>query len=241
MDRLSALIPDRRNPMRPVVVIVAIFFGLMLVGLPIGMRLLGLGMGSTSAITVLIVVVAAGIIAWTLALARGYDRDRADLVAGEAWAAWELTPEEHRRFVARESGRTWRQAAAYAAGGTALGVGFGVLADDWLTGGIMIGAFLLAAVIIVTAGGPPRARSTEARQVLVGPRGITALGRYMPLEGTGIRATSVRLEDGEPSALVFDVRSGRRIDEVRVPVPRARAAEAEALVERFRTEAGLAG
>jgi hypothetical protein len=47
---------------------------------------------------------------------------------------------------------------------------------------------------------------------------------------------SVRLEPGDPAALLFGVRSGHRVDTLRVPVPSAHLPETEALVERFRRE-----
>ena len=230
-----ALLPDRRNPMRPVVIILAVFFGAMLVGFPILMLAVGLDTTGTVWVTLLIVAVAILCLGLVLALARSYDRGQAALFAGEAWAHWTVTPEEHRRFVGREQGRTWKKAAAYALGGTALGVIFGVM-SDWLTGGILIGVFLLAALVILWAGGPPRGTGDEAREVRVGPRGIFALGRYLPLEATGTRPRSIRLEEGDPAALLFGVSSGNRLEEFRVPVPRDRLAEAEALVERFQRE-----
>lgn len=234
MSRL-ALLPNRRNPMRPVVMILAVFFGAMLVGFPILMLAVGLGTGSTIGVTLLIVAVALFCLGIVLALARSYDRGQEALFAGEAWARWTVTPEEHRRFVGQEQGRAWKKAAAYALGGTALGATFGIL-GDWLTGSIMIGVFLLATFVIIWAGGPPRGSGDEAHEVRVGPRGIFALGRYLPLEATGTRPRSVRLEEGDPAALLFAVSAGSRLEAFRVPVPRERLTEAEALVARFQRE-----
>ena len=208
MSRL-ALLPNRRNPMRPVVMILAVFFGAMLVGFPILMLAVGLGTGSTIGVTLLIVAVALFCLGIVLALARSYDRGQEALFAGEAWARWTVTPEERRRFVGQEQGRAWKKAAAYALGGTALGATFGIL-GDWLTGSIMIGVFLLATFVIIWAGGPPR--------------------------GSGDEAHEVRLEEGNPAALLFAVSAGSRLEAFRVPVPRERLTEAEALVARFQRE-----
>jgi hypothetical protein len=46
--------------------------------------------------------------------------------------------------------------------------------------------------------------------------------------------SNVDLEPGDPAFLRFDVRTGRRLQEVVVPVTRDQLREAEAMVERFR-------
>ena len=241
MHRFPNVVPDRGNPMRPVVLLLAAAFGVMLVAFPALMIYVGLGTAGTVTVTLFIVVVAALCLGVVVMFARTYDRDRETLLAGEAWARWRIDSDEQQRFVGRERWRSWRMAAAYALGGAALGVIFG-LTGDWLTGGILIGAFLLATLVILVAGGPPRgADSAQASEVWVGPRGVFLLGRYMPLNATGTRATSVRLEPGNPAALLFGIRSGRRVEELRVPVPHAHLAEAAVVVERFHRELGLAG
>ena len=120
MSRL-ALLPNRRNPMRPVVMILAVFFGAMLVGFPILMLAVGLGTGSTIGVTLLIVAVALFCLGIVLALARSYDRGQEALFAGEAWARWTVTPEEHRRLDerSRELG-LWGLDAPEALGGSDL-------------------------------------------------------------------------------------------------------------------------
>jgi hypothetical protein len=241
VHRFPNVVPDRGNPMRPVVLLLAAAFGVMLVAFPAGMVYVGLGTAGTVSVALLIVVVAAICVGVVLTFARTYDRDRQTLLAGEAWARWRIDAGEQQRFVGRERTRSWRLAAAYALGGVALGVIFG-LAGDWLTGGILIGAFLLATLVILLAGGPPRAaRTAQADEVWVGPKGVYFLGHYMPLNATGTRATSVRLEPGNPAALLFGIRSGNRVEELRVPVPHAHLAEAAVLVERFRRELNLGG
>lgn len=105
----------------------------------------------------------------------------------------------------------------------------------------MLGGFSIATVVILTAAGPPRnAGSDEAREVLIGERGVRVLDRYLPFHAPLTRLRGMTLRYGNPSLIVMYVRSGnrrtgRRTDELRVPVPHDRLAEAEALVRRFAT------
>jgi hypothetical protein len=222
--------------MRPVLVILAVGFLLMLIAFPVGMVLLGMGTGGIIGVTLLIIAVAGGILAWAWYLAGTYERDRTELIEGEVWARWQLSPDEFRRFHAGERMRSLRLAAAYAAGGTALGVFFMTVGEDRVTGWIMIGAFLLAVIVIITAGGPPWRVTDEAREVRIGSQGVQVLGRYLPLNGPGSRPGGVELRSGDPTELRFSVRTGRRVEEIRVPVPQAHMAEAEQVAERFRNE-----
>ena len=98
---------------------------------------------------------------------------------------------------------------------------------------------MVVALVILTMFRPRRAETNaRARDVIIGPRGVHLLGRYLPLEGPGVRVSNVLLESGDPAVLRIDVRTGRRLQEVLVPVTGDHLEEAEAMVERFRHAAG---
>jgi hypothetical protein len=237
---MRSLLPHRGNAMRPVFLFLAGAFGVMLVAFPVSMHLLGLSTAGIVSMTLLIVVVTVGILALIRYMARAYDVDEAILAAGEAWAEWTLSPEEHKRFVTRERRSSRRLALAYAGGGVLLGLVVAGLTDDRLLGGVMIAVFLLAAGVVVTMGGPSQSAGGEAgRIVRIGPRGVHLLGRYLPLEATLTRLHAVSFQPGDPAELRFTIRSGRRMDVLNVPVPRSRAAEADALIARFRHQYDL--
>jgi hypothetical protein len=185
-------------------------------------------------VALLIVVVAILCLAIVRGMARASEDDRESMLAGDTLATWRLAPDEHRRFLDEERRRTRRKAAAYGIGGTALGAVLGLATGDWLLGGIMIGAFLFATVVILTLAGPPgSARGEAGRDVLIGTRGVQVLDRYLPFRAPLTSLRGVELRPGDPAVLLLRVRSGRQLEEVRVPVPRDRIPEAEALSERF--------
>ena len=239
MFSLQALIPGRGNPMRPVLIIVAVAFAVMLIVFPALMYIAGVGTGGTIAVALLIAVVTLGCLALLRMMGETYAQDHQVMLAGHTWAAWRLTADEHRRFLDDERRRTRRLAAAYTLGDVALGLVIGAVADDWLTGGIMIRVFLCVGVITLTLAGPPREADGEAgRDVKIGPDGVQILGRYLPFNAPLMRPQDVRFQTGSPAVLRFTVRTGRRVEEVRMPVPHESMAEAEALVERFRLDEG---
>ncbi len=238
-DRRS-LIPPPGKSARPVFFIVLVGFGLMLIGFPILMYALGLGIGSIVGITLLILLVMVGILWFTIALGRSLDRDEERLDAGEVWAEWLVPFQDHRAFVADERRTTNRRAIATALGGTAFGLLLAWLADDALLGGIMTGAFLLAGLVTYFFAGPPRhAGSDDARRVRIGPTGVHFLGRYMPFRTTLTRLRVVDIRDDAPPVMVLTVHAGRRIDQIRVPVPPEQLETAEAVAERLRLEYDL--
>lgn len=240
MSASRPLIPRAGNAMRPVFILVAGFFGVMLIGYPIFMHVMGLSTTGIVWITLLILVVATGILGFILYLARAYDHDESSLDAGEVWAEWTVPAEQYRRFVAGERRSTHRRALAYALGGAALGIGLGALENDRLLAGIMIVAFLIASIVIVTLGGPPRsASSDEARRIRIGPRGVHVMGRYLAFDAPLTRLCGVGVEPGDPPTMRFRVQSGRRTEEIRVPVSPDRLQEAEDLAERFHREQDL--
>lgn len=234
---LRALVPARGNPMRPIVILVAVAFGLMLIVFPIVMQIGGVGTGGTIGVTLLIVVVAVVCLAVLRVMTRAYEGDRFNLLASEAWVQWHLSPEEYQHFVADERRRFERQATGYGLAGLVLGLAFGGILNDWLLGLIMFGIFLGVAIVILTMVRPSAgARNPAAREVRIGARGVHLLGGYVPLQGPGTRPFKVQLQPGDPAVLRFDVRTGRRVDEVRVPVPRDRVPEV--VMERLQRELG---
>lgn len=234
------LIPPPGNAARPVFFLLAGFFGLMLVGYPIFMHVLGLSTAGIVWITLLILAVGVGILWFTVRLGQSLEQDAQRLESGQVWAEWTVPADLHRRFVFTERRGTNRRALAYAAGGPTFGLVLALVQDDWLLGGIVIAVFLLAAAIIYVLAGPPRgAGSDAARRVRIGPHGVHTLGRYMPFSTTMVRLRRVEIDDGVPAVMRFTVKAGRRVDEIRVPLPPGYASEAEALAERIRREHDL--
>jgi hypothetical protein len=227
--------------MRPVFLLLAGFFGLMLVGFPALMYAAGLSMTAIVWVTLLIVAVTVGILGFTLYLARAYDQDESSLDTGDTWAEWTVPLHEYRRFVAEERRGTRRKALAYALGGTALGLLLASLDDDSLTGIVIVVVFLLAAIVILTMGGPPRdADREDARVVRIGPRGVRVMGRYLAFDAPLTRLRGVAVEPGDQPTLCFRVKAGRRTDDLRVPVAPGHLDAAKTLVERLREEYDLA-
>jgi hypothetical protein len=228
--------------MRSILILLTVAFGVMLIVFPVMMQIAGVGTGGTIGVALLIMFVAMLCLGILRAWSGTFGENQVVLHEGDAWAAWQLTTYEQRRFLDAERGHTRRKAAAYAVGGTAIGLVLALIADDWLLGGILIGVFLSVAVVVLTMAGPPRdAESDAGREVRLNSHGVQALDRYIPLQGPMLRVCSVEMQAGDPAVLRFDVHSGRRVEEMRVPVPRDRVAEAEALVERLRRELDLAG
>jgi hypothetical protein len=239
MSRRRVIVPGPGNPMRPILLFIAGAFGAFLIVFPTIMRLAGVGWAGTIGVAILIIVTAVICLAMLKAVSGVYERDQADLLGGDAWAQWQLTPAEHERFVADERRRYGRQAASSALVGLVLGPVLGVVADDWLLCLILMSVFMVAAVVILAMVRPRRAgTNARARDVIVGPRGVYLLGRYLPLQGLGIRVTHAVLEPGDPAVMRFDVRSGRRLQEVVVPVTSGHLHDAKAVVERFLQESG---
>lgn len=233
----QAILPGRGNPMRAVLILVAVGFAVMLVVFPTLMHIAGVGTGGTIGLALLIVVVALVCLALLRMMGGAYAQDQEALFAGDTWATWRLAPDEHRRFLEDERRRVRRLAAAYAFGGVALGLVIDASTGDRLLAGIMIGVFLCAGLVIFTLSGPPREADGEAgREIRIGSRGVQVLGRYLPFHAPMTRLNRVHLQMGNPTVLRFSVRTGRRVEEIRVPVPYERIAEAEGLVERFSRE-----
>jgi hypothetical protein len=238
--KARSLIPQPGNAARPVFFLIAGCFGLMLVGYSIFMYAIGLDAASIVWITLLIVVVAAGALWFTIHLGRTLQRDEAQLDAGEIWAEWTVPEEPFRRFVAAEGRGKRRQAFACAAGGVATGLALGALEGDRLLAGIIIVVFLLAALVIVFLAGTPRhANHDDGRHIRIGPGGVRLLGRYMPFETTMTRLRAVDIADGDPPVMALTVRAGRGFVQIRVPVAPDQLGQAEAVAERLRQVHGL--
>lgn len=241
MHLLRSLVPRPGNAMRPVYFLLAGFLALMLIGFPLLMYAVGLGTTEIAWLAILILAVAVGILWFTLALSRAYDADENQLDAGEVWADWVVPEGDHRRFVERERGATRRRAIAYAVGGAALGLGLGWLQGDRLLAGIMLGAFLVASVVIWFLGGPPRGSlQPDARRVRIGPRGVDVLGRYLAFDAPLTSLVGVDVAEDDPALLRLRIRGGRRVDELRVPVPADALTQAHAVADRLRERYELA-
>jgi hypothetical protein len=226
--------PPQGNPMRPVILLLEVFFALMLVAFPILMYAVGLGMSNVILMAVIVLVTAAvciGSVGW---MSRGIERDRVRLEATDALATWWLSVDEFTRFAASERRRNGLWAAGYLVFGLAVAAFFAIWLDDMITAAVIAVAFLLAAGVKFFLGGPPLRATDEAREVRIGPRGVQALGRYTPFQATLTRLRSVDLDPGDPAVITFWVRSGRQWVDLRVPVTQGRWDDAEAIVAEFR-------
>jgi hypothetical protein len=229
------LIPPPGNAARPVFFLVACFFGLMLVGYPIFMYAMGLGITAIIWITLCIAGVAVGVMWYTVRLGQNLAEDARQLDAGDVWAEWLVPDDQHRRFVASLRRGTNRRALLTAMGGVGLGAGYAVLGDDWLGAVIMVVVFALAALVTWFFAGPPRDVHTEkSRRVRIGPDGVHSLGRYLPFRTTLIRLRDIEVVDGVSPELRFTVSSDRRRDVLRVPVPASQLPQIDDPVHRLR-------
>lgn len=235
MSNTGPIVPPPGNSARPVFFLIAVSFGVMVVGFPIFMYVVGLSTATIVWITLFIAAICAGVLWLTVHLGRNLQRDADRLDAGEVWGEWTVPLQQHRRFVDGERRTTNRTALGFAAGGTALGVVLARLEQDWLLGAIMTGVFLLAAGVIYFLAGPPRsAHSDDARHVRIGPAGVHVLGRYLPFKTTMTRLHAVDIADGDPPVMRLTVQAGRQIDQIRVPVAPDQLDQAEAVADRLR-------
>jgi hypothetical protein len=230
----TILLPPPGNPIRPVMIILEVFFGLALIGFPAMMYAVGLAATSVVIMAIVILLTAMlciGIVGW---MSRQIEQDRIRLEASDALAQWWLSVDEFTRFVATERRRNGKWAAGYLLFGLAVAMFFAVWGDDMITASVVAIAFLLAASVRFFLGGPPFRARDDAREVRIGSRGVHALGRYTPLQATFTQFRSVELEPGDPAVVTFSVKSGRQWVDVRVPVTQGRWDDAETVVEEFR-------
>lgn len=231
------LIPKRGNPMRPILIYLGCVLGALLITMTAIMLSSGAGIAETIAVALIIAVAASVCYAIIRAMADRYMDDWERLLAGEMLASWRLSPDEHRRFLDEERRRSRQLVVALVLIGLVLGVTLG-FAEDWLLGTIMGGSFLFAAGVARFFGSPPRsADGQEGREVRIASHGVQVLGRYVPFRAPMARIRRTELRPGDPAVLIIHVGSGNRLSDIRVPVPRDRLAEAEALAHRLFQEA----
>lgn len=242
------------NPMNIILAILLVFFGLVLVGAPVGMAAVGLGAGGIILFEV-IALGAAVFILWIVAvMARGFGRDREQLLAGGAWAHWRISSAERMAFLEQDRERTQKTAKRffwYALALVPVGAGLGWLVTRNAMGALLGAALLGSAgmLVVVTTwlwdGARPKQDADDLDEVYLGDLGIQALGRYTPLNGINLGLRSVTFTNGDPSYLTFTVVSRGQYGEqqprdIPVPVPAGHDEEAAALVDRFRKRFGLA-
>ena len=183
---------------------------------------------------------------------RAYTRDMRRLLAGEHWAHWRYDGDERARFADQEWARARREARfgvpasmiLAAAVGIFLAIVGGGQQAAALGGALILAVGLAVSVGLLLAGRARYARrARETGDVILGSLGIHHPGRYVPLRGFNLRLVDVAVERGSPAALRVRTASrsqyGTRTQETRVPIPRGREAEAEALGARFRNELGV--
>ena len=133
------------NPMNAFLVIFLVFFGLVLIGAPVAMAAVGMGAGGIVLFEV-IALATTVLIIWILAvMARGFGRDREQLLAGGAWAHWRISSAERTAFLQQDRERTGQTAKRFFWFALALvPVGAGV---GWLITRDAKGALLGAALL----------------------------------------------------------------------------------------------
>ena len=241
------------NPMNAFLVIFLVFFGLVLIGAPVAMAAVGMGAGGIVLFEV-IALATTVLIIWILAvMARGFGRDREQLLAGGAWAHWRISSAERAAFLQQDRERTTQTAKRffwYALVLVPIGAGIGWLFSRDATGAL-IGAALLGGagmLVVVTTwlwdGARPKQDADDLDEIYLGDLGIQSLGRFTPLSGINLGLKDVTFTKGDPGYLTFTVVSRGQYGEqqprdIPVPVPAGHDDEAAALVDRFRERFGL--
>lgn len=230
----GAIVPPPGNPMRPIFMMFAVFFPMLLIGFPLYVYATGGPVGETIAILWLLGVVALislGTLVWS---SHAIEQERRKLASAEMWATWQLSDDEYHNHVRAE----WRRDVSMAAG--ILAIVFAVIAFAAVESGDPKSVMLTIIVALVTvaiplAMGLPTWHANErTRVVRIGANGVEAMGHYVPLRGAGRGLEAVALRSGDPSLLVFRTYvNNRRSYEVRVPIPADRMDEARQIMERF--------
>ncbi|MGQ0614299.1 MAG: hypothetical protein ACT4PV_11230 [Planctomycetaceae bacterium] len=181
-------------------------------------------------------------------LVRQSRRSRVELDAigsGTFHAHWTYTAREWEQFVESESRRgRWLPLLSALLALLCVGLPAGLAWEDRMRLGdsalLHFGAAgMLAAVAGLGVAFGVRAlqrralagMASAARECFLGHNGLYLAGRYWPFQGIGRSLTGAVLERGSPSRIVFSfevrTRHGSTTNEVRVPVPQGREAEAE--------------
>jgi len=241
------------NPMNVVVLILLAFFGLVLVGAPILMAIVGLGTGGIILFEIIAALATLLIMGLIIAMARGFGHDLQRLLDGNAWAHWHLTSAERDAFLQDDRERTRETSKRYALYSLAL-IPLGAL-FAWLftrdAKGAMLGALAFGGaglLVVVTTllwdGTRPRQDASDLDEVYLGDLGIYAFGRFTPLSGVGLSLKAIKLTKSDPSYLTFTTVSRGEYGEqqprdISVPIPAGHEEEAETLVERFKQRFSL--
>ena len=241
------------NPMNVVVLILLAFFTLVLVGAPILMAIVGLGTGGIILFEIIAGLATLLIMGLIIAMARGFGHDLERLLAGNAWAYWQLTSAERAAFLQDDRERTRETSKRYALYSLGM-IPFGAL-FAWLftrdATGAMLGALAFGAaglLVVVTTllwdGTRPRNDASDIDEVYLGDLGLYAFGRFTPFSGMNLSLKAVKLTKGDPSYLTFTTVSrgeygNQQSRDVSVPIPAGHDEEAETLIERFKQRFSL--
>ncbi len=181
-------------------------------------------------------------------IARVYERRAEDLLAGRAVLRWDYAADEWQAFVAAEASRqASHRVPLWSIGGILAFVGVMGAAHSTEDGNLLADSLLVtwmvlplgAAAFGVIAGIVMRAHASAWLAAIRRADGVFCLGAddlyltgsYWRLRGFGMSSDGVTLEDGN---LVFAFRVYRGgLQQLRVPVPSDRGAEAQDLVDRF--------
>lgn len=241
MEQLRAFLPAAGNPVRPIQILLLVFFAANLIGWNIAMPLLGSSSGAVSFVTIVIAVLAVICCGITWWYGLSLERHRDMLSSGEVWARWQLSPAESELYARSKNNEYQKLAITLALLGICLGVISAIFTANLLSGGILAGVFLVAAIFVVWMTRiSPQPSPAEPQDVLIGPTGAMVGNQLVPFLAPGMHLLNVELkhETGTLPSIVFQVRSrsGRSstLSEFRVPVPADHLRDAEALIERFR-------
>ncbi len=173
-----------------------------------------------------------------------YTKGVDELMSGKYLAHWTYEPDEWNRFAEGEWNRT-REKALWTPFGIAGGVIFlGYLFKGW---GIddfkivlpwILGLSILIAIFMYYFGLRTYNKGKEnVGEVFIGDRAVQFNGNYCSWDYFGAKLGKVELIKADPPVLQFEIRQigryGTRSSEVRVPVPRKHAKEAENIVLKF--------
>ena len=175
---------------------------------------------------------------------RRMQRERQALLDGDCLANWNYSREEWQRFTESEWRRDrrvkWGDALATV---LVLGVIVWFFVPDRLSNGSsltraeysfgfgLFAAVFTAIVAQVRARLDHRSRLRGAANTIIGYRGVFC-GKYIPWTGFGISLGTVKLDEGTPSVLEFELKLPKSNTQyVRVPVPHGHEHQAREIVK----------
>lgn len=166
----------------------------------------------------------------------------------EVLAHWTYAPDEWSEYTRRELGFRSGEARWLGVGVALFGILMLAFREDTdsriaAAVSIVIGTVIYVGKMLQARAAHAANAATRGGEVIISPRAVLLNGRYHVLQDDRFHFAGVRLlDEDDPPVLEFTVawstRSGRADDQVYVPVPRGREAEARALAASFPGTAG---